>query len=149
MNRMIEKAELMKFLYLISSKLKLNSNHSYLYLINYIELKSAIQNSCININPVSGTRPKRILSVAHEPSTIDNKDNRNETLYNKFKAYDETKQKRVFKTKLLNNNDNMKCDICGQRLKIGTFSLYSSYYNISGHYDHIINYIQARKGKNN
>jgi hypothetical protein len=69
-----------------------------------------------------------------------------DSLSSKFKIYDEKKKKKLFKTKLL-NKDFVTCDICGERLKIGTLSLYSAQFNLRGHPDHVIDFIQTNLKK--
>lgn len=90
------------------------------------------------MNPLAQTRNKRVYSVAmYENSNVVE----SHSLYNRFKAIDEKSKKKIFKTKLLRTKEYCLCDICGERLKIGTLSLYSSYFNMKGHSEHVMDYI--------
>ncbi len=80
-------------------------------------------------------RNKRLYSSSYDHSKPE------ESLYIKFKDFDEKNKKKIFKTKFMRNRDFVKCDICGELLKIGTFSLYSSYFNLKGHYEHVMDFI--------
>ncbi len=66
--------------------------------------------------------------------------NEAQSLFNRFKLID-IRDKKLFKTKLLKNKEFIKCDLCGERIKIGTMSLYCCYFNIIGHYDHVIDFV--------
>jgi hypothetical protein len=66
----------------------------------------------------------------------------NDSLYNRFKSLDDKTKKKIFKTKLLRNKEFCTCDVCGERIKIGSLSLYSSYFNMKGHSDHVMEFIQ-------
>jgi hypothetical protein len=46
-----------------------------------------------------------------------------------------------FKKKLMRKNEFIKCDICMERLKIDELTMYSPIYNISGHLNHVIEFI--------
>jgi hypothetical protein len=102
-------------------------------------LKSTIENSYININPTIGKRVRK--NSLPQQLSLDNGFNENESLYTKFLKNVERKKKKYFKTKLLNPMENVKCEVCGERLKIGTISLFSTQYNIGGHLNHVIDYI--------
>lgn len=120
MQRMLERAELIKFLYLISNKLKINN------------FKFIFENTYISLHPVKGR--KNIVNN----SDVEEVD----SLYNKFKQFNGNKTKKFFKTKLTNNICYV-CDICGERIKEGSLSLYSYYYSIRGHYDHIMDFLNS------
>ncbi len=40
-------------------------------------------------------------------------------------------------------NEYAKCDICGERIRVDELSLYSTTYNMGGHLEHIINFINT------
>ena len=46
-----------------------------------------------------------------------------------------------FKKKLMRKNEYLKCDICMERLKIDELTMYSPVYNIGGHLNHVIEYM--------
>jgi hypothetical protein len=121
MKRMLERAELIKFIYLISTKLQYNN------------FKFIFENTYVSLHPFKTKK-------SHD---IKNDDNNNENipkLYtNSFKD-----PRKVFKTKLV-GKEFIKCDICGERIKIGTLSLYSYSHNIGGHSEHVLDYINNLK----
>lgn len=70
--------------------------------------------------------------------------------YNKFLIYhqnikpkEEKDKEKYFKTKILKPNEYSKCDICGERIKIDELSIYFHTYDIGGHYNHIIEFIES------
>jgi len=60
-----------------------------------------------------------------------------------MKNNEENEKERFFKSKIMNPNEFIKCDICCRRIKTDEMSLYSVFYNMVGHYDHIISFINA------
>lgn len=47
----------------------------------------------------------------------------------------------IFKKKLIwRKNEFLKCDICMERMKIDEITVYSPFYNIGGHLNHVIEY---------
>ena len=74
----------------------------------------------------------------------------NDSYYNRFLAYiqaikynEENEKEKSFKTNIMKPNEFSKCDICGERIRIDELSLYSTTYNMGGHFDHIINFINS------
>ena len=108
--------------------MKINSNYFII-----LELKKTIENSYVSINPTSNTKNKRFSTTITESP-------KNQTSqYSKLTV--ENLKKKVFKTKLFRQTEFSNCDVCGERLKIGTLTLFSAYYNIKGHYDHVFDFI--------
>jgi hypothetical protein len=151
MNRMMERAELIKFLYIFSLKLK---NNTY---------KPIFETSLIQIHPTKKKKIEKSTSINSEREIYNNhynnhqnNNNNNHNNYNNqtnhvpSNFYNEQykNKKKYFKTKLLNKNDYIVCDICGQRLKIGMLSVYAYNFNIVGHYEHVISFINTNKTNN-
>jgi len=65
-----------------------------------------------------------------------------DSMYDRFLSYENGKKKKYFKTKLF-SNEKSTCDVCGERLKIGTMSFYSAQYNFRGHPEHITDHINS------
>lgn len=65
-----------------------------------------------------------------------------DSLYNRFKTMDEKVKKKIFKTRLLKPKEYSVCDICGERLKIGTITILSPYFHVKGHIEHVNEHIQ-------
>lgn len=132
---MHERAELLKFLFLISSKLKINS---IIIFFKILEFKTVIDRISINVNPIT-SKTKRGYSL-HTP--LENIQNEQQSFYYKFKHQNENEKHKIFKSKLTKIKEYSKCDVCGERLKIGSLSVHCTYYNISGHLDHVNEFIQ-------
>lgn len=124
---MLERAELMKFLYIFSSKLK---NNIY---------KSIFDNNYVNLQPIK--RKKINVGESTATTQVDTKEAL--SVYRNLKNGFDKNRKKTFKTKIVNSNQYINCDICGERIKIGTISLYSYHHNIIGHYDHVLNFVNT------
>jgi len=90
---------------------------------------------------ISGISREREISIRSSPEVC---------LYNRFLNYvnsnknnEENEKAKYFKTNIMKNNEFTKCDICGERIKIEELSLYNATYNLGGHFDHIVNFINA------
>jgi hypothetical protein len=122
MKRMLERAELIKFIYLISNKLQYN-NFKFIFENAYVSLHPFKSKKCHDKYDTEGA----FENGPHIKYLNGHKDPKN-----------------MFKTKLL-GKEFVKCDICGERVKIGTLSLYSYNNNIGGHAEHVIEYINNSK----
>lgn len=78
------------------------------------------------------------------------KSSSNDSYYNRFLAYiqtiknnEENEKEKLFKTNIMKPNEYAKCDICGERIRVDELSLYSTTYNMGGHLEHIINFINT------
>jgi hypothetical protein len=120
---MLERAELIKFIYLISSKLQYNN------------FKFIFENAYVSLHPF---RSKKSHDNKYDiESTFENGPH-----IKYLNGYKDPKN--MFKTKLI-GKEFIKCDICGERIKTGTLSLYSIIHNIGGHAEHVIEYINNIK----
>jgi hypothetical protein len=121
---MLERAELIKFIYLISTKLQYNN------------LKFIFENAYVSLHPFKTKKSNDIRFDSNINDMSFTEAGPNKFFMNSYKD-----PKNTFKTKIV-GKEFIKCDICGERAKIGTLTLYSYMHNIGGHWDHVIEYIK-------
>lgn len=91
-------------------------------------------------------KPKTSINLLHRDRELSLKTSCSDSLYFKFLNYlyrlkSNDEHEKVFKTKIIKPKEFVKCDVCGERIKIDELSLYSPTINMGGHFNHILNFI--------
>lgn len=114
-----------------------------------IEFNSIFQNTFNNFVTIE-KKQKTSISVYNRDKEITIRSSLDDSYYNRLLAYiqtiknnEENDKEKIFKTNIMKPNKYSKCDICGERIRVDELSIYNTTYNMGGHFDHIINFINA------
>lgn len=95
-------------------------------------------------------KQKTSVNNNHRERAVSLRSSSNDSYYNRFLSYvqasknnEEIEKEKFFKTNIMKPNEYSKCDICGERIRVDELSLYSTTYNMGGHLEHIINFINT------
>lgn len=134
MRRMIERAQIEKFINILTEGLNITK---------YTATSSA--NSLLStssfLNSIAKVKKSDYLKESSNTTSFPLKkfivDRSTETHYD------------IFKSNNRNSSQKLQCDICGNLLKVGEFTVSSLKYKLQGHYEHLIEYISKQNSCSN
>ena len=135
MNRMVERAQIEKFIRILTEGLGINKYISPSNIVNVTNISNLTHHSPSKTKKMYKKKSSFVLDPKEiVPFSIKFPISSRVSIYS---------NQNLFKTEISNSILKLTCDLCGQLLKLGDFTISSYKYRVQGHYEHVISYIET------